>query len=221
MAGGKELGDRVADLRRARGLTQEETARRANTSPTTISNLESGKIKNPQRRTLRSIAAALGVSVEELEDPAKAAVERARDVLLGCRVVAGEYAREWSEILDHLRETGAPPEGSEQDKMLVVAGSMQDMFVQSFETIYQAGRAGGVLSPYDWPANLKKIVVEAGVLVEVATDIALRISEESASIHPGGHDGAFDKSTLIGQMPEALTKDPAWNEALEEARAIR
>jgi transcriptional regulator with XRE-family HTH domain len=221
MAGGKELGDRVMDLRRARGQTQEELAKKAGTSPTTISNLESGKIKNPQRRTLRRIAAALGVSVEELEDPAKAAVERARDLLLGCRVVAGQYAREWSKVLEDLRETGVPPEGSEQDKMLVVAGSMQDMFMQSFETIHQAARAGGVMSPYEWPPNLKKIAVEAGVLVDISCDIALRISEESASMRPGDRKGTVDKSVLIGRMPEELTRDPAWGAALEEARAVR
>ena len=40
-------------------------------------------------------------------------------------------------------------------------------------------------------------------------------------MRPGGHEAAFDKSTLIGRMPEELTRDPAWYEALEEARAVR
>lgn len=57
------------DLRIERDLTQEVLAEMAGTSPTTISNLESGKIKNPQYRTMRRIAAALGVDVEELIAP--------------------------------------------------------------------------------------------------------------------------------------------------------
>ena len=57
------------DLRAEQDLTQEELAERAGTSPTTISNLESGKIKNPHYRTLRRVATALGVGVEELTAP--------------------------------------------------------------------------------------------------------------------------------------------------------
>ncbi len=66
---GTDIGDRVMDLRIERDLTQEVLAEMAGTSPTTISNLESGKIKNPQYRTMRRIAAALGVDVEELIAP--------------------------------------------------------------------------------------------------------------------------------------------------------
>jgi transcriptional regulator with XRE-family HTH domain len=67
--GGTEIGNRVMDLRDQRNLTQEELAERAGTSPTTISNLESGKIKNPHYRTLRRVATALGVGVGELTAP--------------------------------------------------------------------------------------------------------------------------------------------------------
>lgn len=69
MSVGTKIGDRVMDLRTERGLTQEELADRAGTSPTTISNLEGGKIKNPHYRTLRGVATALGVGVEELTGP--------------------------------------------------------------------------------------------------------------------------------------------------------
>jgi transcriptional regulator with XRE-family HTH domain len=57
------------DLRVQQELTQEELAAKAGTSPTTISNLESGRVARPQYRTLRKVAAALGVDVEELVSP--------------------------------------------------------------------------------------------------------------------------------------------------------
>jgi transcriptional regulator with XRE-family HTH domain len=49
------------------GWGNEEAARRAGVSPTTISNIVSGRIKQPHHRTLRRLAAAF--EVEAPEDP--------------------------------------------------------------------------------------------------------------------------------------------------------
>jgi transcriptional regulator with XRE-family HTH domain len=65
----RNIADQLIDLRAAQELTQEALAEKAGTSPTTISNLESGKVAKPQYRTLRKVAAALGVDVEELMSP--------------------------------------------------------------------------------------------------------------------------------------------------------
>ena len=56
----------IRELRKRRGMTQTELARRAGVKQGVISYIESGKTKHPRIDTLIAIAAALGVSVEEL-----------------------------------------------------------------------------------------------------------------------------------------------------------
>jgi transcriptional regulator with XRE-family HTH domain len=54
---------RVAELRRARGLTQEELAYRARVSLRTVAGWESGQVR-PRRRNARALAKALGVPLD-------------------------------------------------------------------------------------------------------------------------------------------------------------
>ena len=56
----------IRELRKRRGMTQTELARRAGVKQGVISYIESGKTKHPRIDTLIAIAAVLGVSVEEL-----------------------------------------------------------------------------------------------------------------------------------------------------------
>jgi ribosome-binding protein aMBF1 (putative translation factor) len=68
--GWKEIKDefivnRIAERRKARGLTQKELARRLKLRPSTISRMESRRA-NLTLATLRKIAKALGCSVPEL-----------------------------------------------------------------------------------------------------------------------------------------------------------
>jgi transcriptional regulator with XRE-family HTH domain len=61
----------VAELRRARGLTQEELAYRARVSLRTVAGWESGQV-TPRKRNARALAKALGVDVDALLlEPAK------------------------------------------------------------------------------------------------------------------------------------------------------
>jgi transcriptional regulator with XRE-family HTH domain len=69
---GQELAARHIALRERAGLTQEQEAKSAGVSPTTISGIESGKITRPHLKTLLKIARALGVDVGELREPGKA-----------------------------------------------------------------------------------------------------------------------------------------------------
>jgi transcriptional regulator with XRE-family HTH domain len=69
---GQELAARHIALREQAGLTQEQEAKMAGVSPTTISGIESGKITRPHLKTLLKIARALGVDVGELREPGKA-----------------------------------------------------------------------------------------------------------------------------------------------------
>jgi transcriptional regulator with XRE-family HTH domain len=56
----------LRDLRRAKGLTQTALADQAGLRASTISDLESGKTSAPHPGTLRKLAVALGVSVEQV-----------------------------------------------------------------------------------------------------------------------------------------------------------
>ena len=53
-------------LREAKGLSQEKLARLANVANNTIIKIEAGKNQNPTLATLKKIAGALDVSIEEL-----------------------------------------------------------------------------------------------------------------------------------------------------------
>lgn len=57
--------NRIAELRRLAGLTQEGLARKANMSVSTIQKLESGQFR-PRLDTALQIARALRVSVDDL-----------------------------------------------------------------------------------------------------------------------------------------------------------
>ena len=59
------LGKHLRALRRARGLTQDQVARRSRLSPDTVRRLESGKL-SPRVDTLRRLAGGLGISLATL-----------------------------------------------------------------------------------------------------------------------------------------------------------
>jgi transcriptional regulator with XRE-family HTH domain len=60
------IGDKVRATRKATGISQEEVARRAGVSLNVINRLERGVILDPHYSTLRGIARALGVPIEDL-----------------------------------------------------------------------------------------------------------------------------------------------------------
>ena len=55
----------LRELRRRKLLSQRELAQLAGVSPTTVINIEAGKIQ-PHPSTLRKLAEALGISPEEM-----------------------------------------------------------------------------------------------------------------------------------------------------------
>jgi len=58
-------GEKLRALREARFLSHRDLAKRASVSPTTVLNLETGRVE-AQRRTVRKLAEALGVDPSEL-----------------------------------------------------------------------------------------------------------------------------------------------------------
>ena len=63
------VGERIVELREARLVKQQELAKLAGISPSTLSQIESGRVPKPHVSTLRKIARALSVDPQELTAP--------------------------------------------------------------------------------------------------------------------------------------------------------
>ena len=61
-----DLGERIATLREEQALTQADLAESARISPSTLSQIESGRVPRPHVGTVRKIARALGVEPQDL-----------------------------------------------------------------------------------------------------------------------------------------------------------
>src|SRR5580765_4138380 len=68
----KGLGRKLADARRACGLTQQELCHKAGLSYSTLAKIERGAIKSPSIFTIQSIATALGTTLSALMGEAPA-----------------------------------------------------------------------------------------------------------------------------------------------------
>ena len=66
MSKNENLAKNVEKLRKQKGLSQERLARLADVANNTIIKMESWENKNPTLETLRKVAKAFGVSVDEL-----------------------------------------------------------------------------------------------------------------------------------------------------------
>lgn len=63
---GNKLGKKIKKLRTGFGLSQDELARQADVSYTTLTKIETGVIKKPSVYVVAKIAKALNISIEEL-----------------------------------------------------------------------------------------------------------------------------------------------------------
>lgn len=66
MSTNQNLSNNIKRLREAKGLSQEKLARLADVANNTLIKMESGENKNPTLETLKKVAKALGVSVDDL-----------------------------------------------------------------------------------------------------------------------------------------------------------
>lgn len=57
-----EMGNRIRDLRRAKGLTQSELAEKVGVNDSAIAKYENGRIENLKRSTIAALAKALDCS---------------------------------------------------------------------------------------------------------------------------------------------------------------
>ena len=68
MSTNQNLANNIKKLREAKGLSQEKLARLADIANNTLIKMESGENKNPTLDTLKKVAKAFGVSVDDLID---------------------------------------------------------------------------------------------------------------------------------------------------------
>ena len=66
MSNTQNLAKNIERLRKAKGLSQEKLARLADVTNNTLIKMESGENINPTLETLKKVAKAFGVSVDEL-----------------------------------------------------------------------------------------------------------------------------------------------------------
>lgn len=60
------MGYRIKEIREAKNMTQEELSEKSGISRVTISGLENGTERNTTSKTLVKIAAALGVTIDQI-----------------------------------------------------------------------------------------------------------------------------------------------------------
>ena len=72
-----DLGERIAVLREEQALTQADLAEVARISPSTLSQIESGRVPRPHVGTVRKIARALGVEPADLRRAKELALPKA------------------------------------------------------------------------------------------------------------------------------------------------
>ena len=66
MSSNQNLANNIKKLREAKGLSQEKLARLADVANNTLIKMESGENQNPTLNSLKKVAKALGVSVDDL-----------------------------------------------------------------------------------------------------------------------------------------------------------
>ena len=66
MSKNKNLANNIMRLRKQKGLSQEKLARLSDVANNTIIKMESGENDNPTLETLRKVARALDISVDDL-----------------------------------------------------------------------------------------------------------------------------------------------------------
>ena len=66
MSNNQNLAKNIERLRKAKGLSQEKLARSADVANNTLIKMESGENQNPTLDTLKKVAKALDVNVDDL-----------------------------------------------------------------------------------------------------------------------------------------------------------
>lgn len=117
------IGEKIREIRKARGLTQKELGEKAGIAEPTIRRYELGKL-NPKIETVKKIADALGVEAWTLVDPAVAGQSGAVEIPAGLpdetRAYLERLASERAQVLGMLK--------LEQEREKAIMEQMMDDF---------------------------------------------------------------------------------------------
>jgi transcriptional regulator with XRE-family HTH domain len=105
---GVGLGERIRTLRRKSGLTQEDVSRSTGLSVRQLSKLESGSAVDCRLSTKQRIAAALGVTLHDIDPQAKIPLANSltpeqREFIEGYLSLSPDDAKVLREVYDELR----------------------------------------------------------------------------------------------------------------------
>jgi transcriptional regulator with XRE-family HTH domain len=132
----EQLAARHIALRERAGLTQEQEAKLAGVSPTTISGIESGKITRPHLKTLLKLARALGADVGELRESGKVAGPSSQTKLFNNGVLEEERLetdfprdrQQWERVLASVRERQSEVEATVEELVELSTHSGADAY---------------------------------------------------------------------------------------------
>ena len=100
------IATNLRTLRKVRSLSQPELAAKVGISPRTVARLEAGQVADPSINHVRSLAAALGVTVDLLTESELAPVTIAVPAKLSEVLDTPEGLQLLSELLDYERVRG-------------------------------------------------------------------------------------------------------------------
>lgn len=209
------IGDKVRATRKAAGISQEEVARRAGVSLNVINRLERGVILDPHYSTLRGIASALGVPVEDLvREPALASRPEVREWLSEQGHETLEEFRSMVEELETLEEVEqAIRELREKRDGLV--DKLGDRFVQV--ELFGPVRLEGLVGD----ARLREVFRP--------TELARKLKREIRREYDARDDALAEYSSVLfvgGKADDYLVREPVGerdrerHERLLEARRV-
>lgn len=178
-----DIGESLGNLRRLRMWTQAGLAREAGVSPTTVSNIETGRIERPHFGTLGKLARALGVAPEQLLNP-REPVEQRGPALLSLRWARESEEGEFERGLDEASLDSLDSLSSDLD---AEQGRLQRLY----------GEFSGASEPERFIR--RQIREVAGLSGSVKASAILRRnqndSEESAERNRGTDSSGQDRST--------------------------
>ena len=216
------LGKRLQMARQAAGLTQQALCQQANLSFSTLTKIERGAIKSPSIFTIQSIAAALGVGLDELIGHTGPAVARnLKKTKSGASFVYFDvngclvhfYQRAFTGLA---RDTGAPPDVVETvywhynddvcrgkmsvsdfnaklaERLKVDHIKWQDYYLETLEPIMQMHEL------VQWAAEHYKI----GLLTNIMPGL-LSTMRQDHRLPAGPYDAIVDSSEVGVIKPEA------------------
>lgn len=166
-----DLGERIAVLREEQAMSQAELAERAKISPSTLSQIESGKVPRPHVGTVRKIARALGVEPTELrrareetspkaQSPQPSPEEAVEVIQIKGEVSERTRRQPWSRTVTHTWDLEDALEGVEADEFrttysLGLCADYVHRRADSVERLIEDGHATSV----EWAREFNRDVV--------------------------------------------------------------